>query len=98
MNELANQVAVVTGAGRGIGQAIALKLAAAGADIASVDLKAEFCDETGQKVQALGRKAATAKSSDVCRCRTVITLSDTLVCYFAGSCGGRGRRPSCAIW
>jgi 3-oxoacyl-[acyl-carrier protein] reductase len=57
MNELANQVAVVTGAGRGIGQAIALKLAVAGADIACVDLKVEFCAETVQKTQSLGRKA-----------------------------------------
>ena len=57
MTELANQVAVVTGAGRGIGQAIALKLASAGADIAAVDLKVEFCAETVQKIQALGRKS-----------------------------------------
>ncbi len=57
MNELAQQVAVVTGAGRGIGQAIALQLAAAGADIAGVDLQPEACAETVAKVQALGRRA-----------------------------------------
>ena len=57
MTELANQVAVVTGAGRGIGQAIACKLAAASADIACVDLQLEFCAETVQKVQGLGRRA-----------------------------------------
>jgi 3-oxoacyl-[acyl-carrier protein] reductase len=57
MNGLANQVAVVTGAGRGIGQAIALKLAGGGADVACVDLKQDFCAATVEKAQALGRKA-----------------------------------------
>jgi len=57
MNELANLVAVVTGAGRGIGQAIALKLAGAGANVACLDLQAEFCAETVQKIEGLGRKA-----------------------------------------
>ena len=57
MQLLENQIAVVTGAGRGIGRAIALKLAAHGADIAAVDLKAEFVQETVDEVRKLGRKA-----------------------------------------
>jgi len=48
---------VITGAGRGIGRAIALKLAAHGADIAAVDLKTEFMQETVAEVCKLGRKA-----------------------------------------
>ena len=54
---LEGDIALVTGASRGIGQAIALQLAAAGADIAGVDLQPESCAETVAKVQALGRRA-----------------------------------------
>ena len=57
MSELTNQIAVVTGAGRGIGQAIARKLAAHGADIAAVDLKTEFVQQTVEETQKLGRRA-----------------------------------------
>ena len=57
MNELANQIALVTGSGRGIGQAIAFKLAIGGADIVAVDLKVEFLHQTVQEVHKLGRKA-----------------------------------------
>jgi 3-oxoacyl-[acyl-carrier protein] reductase len=57
MKPLENQIAVVTGAGRGIGRTIALKFAAHGADIVAVDLKPEFLEETVAAVRQLGRKA-----------------------------------------
>ena len=55
MFDLSGKVAVVTGANTGIGQAIALALAEAGADIAAVGRSP--ADETVAKARALGRKA-----------------------------------------
>ena len=57
MSKLDNQIALVTGAARGIGQAIALRLARDGADLALCDVKAEWLQETADKVRALGRRA-----------------------------------------
>lgn len=54
---LQNQKVIVTGAGQGIGKAVALKLAAAGADIAAVDINPKTVAETAGAVQALGRRA-----------------------------------------
>lgn len=54
---LENKIALVTGAARGIGQAIALQLAADGADLALCDVKAEWLEDTAAKVKALGRRA-----------------------------------------
>jgi len=51
------KVAVVTGAARGIGQAIAQRLAQESADVVICDLQAEWLAETAGIVEGLGRKA-----------------------------------------
>ena len=57
MTLLANQVAVVTGAGRGIGRAIALRLAQAGADVACVSRTVENSEKVAAEIRALGRRS-----------------------------------------
>lgn len=54
---LDKKVALVTGAARGIGQAIAVRLAAEGADVALCDVQTDWLEETAGKVAALGRRA-----------------------------------------
>jgi len=54
--DLSGKTAIVTGAGRGLGQAIAVGLAAAGANLVLVTNRTS-AEETKAKVEALGRKA-----------------------------------------
>ena len=58
---LSGRVAIVTGAGQGIGRAIALKLASYGADIAAIDVDFENATETALEVQRMGRKTMALK-------------------------------------
>jgi len=55
--ELSGRSALVTGAGRGIGRAIALSLASAGADVAVTARSSKELDETAAAIRALGRRA-----------------------------------------
>ena len=57
MIDLAGKTALVTGASRGIGRAIAAGYARAGADVAVSARSAEALAETVHEVEALGRKA-----------------------------------------
>ena len=86
--ELQGQVAIVTGAGRGIGRATALELARLGADIVIAELDAGGADKTAALVKDLGRRAAVVptdvtKRADLAtmveRTRTAFGRIDVLV-------------------
>lgn len=82
MKLLEGKVALVTGAARGIGKAVALKFAAEGADIAFTDL---VIDENGQKtkseIEAFGVRvlAIASNAANFDECHNVV---DTIVKEF----------------
>jgi 3-oxoacyl-[acyl-carrier protein] reductase len=56
--DLTGGIALVTGAGRGIGREIAVALATAGADVAVCDFAGEeACEQVAEEIRALGRRA-----------------------------------------
>jgi NAD(P)-dependent dehydrogenase (short-subunit alcohol dehydrogenase family) len=54
---LAEKIALVTGAGRGMGRAIALQYAQAGAAIAAVDVDGQTAQETSATIEAAGGRS-----------------------------------------
>ncbi len=55
--DLTDKVAIVTGAGQGIGRAIALRLAGAGATVVIVELNRKAGEAVAREIDALGRKS-----------------------------------------
>ena len=81
--DLTGKRAIVTGAGQGIGKAIALKLARHGADVVVDDINPETAPQVVREIQALGRKAV-AVVADVSKRDHVEKMIQTAV----GELGG----------
>ena len=78
MSQLANQVAVVTGAGRGIGRAIALKFAGEGADVVCVSRTSENAEKVANEVRGAGREA-WAYAVDVSDAKAVAAAGEAIL-------------------
>ena len=90
--DLSGKTAIVTGGGRGIGRAIAVSLAEAGADVCITARTASQLDETASLVEKTGRKALTVSADatdakaveDVVK-KTISELGDLhILCNNAG--------------
>lgn len=55
--ELTGKIALVTGSSRGLGRAIALAFAAAGADVVVSSRRRDACEQVASEIEALGRRA-----------------------------------------
>lgn len=71
--DLTGKVALITGASRGLGRAMALGLADAGADIVIASRKLEACEAVAREVESRGRRAL-AVAADMGDIRSLDTL------------------------
>ncbi|MFN0096194.1 MAG: glucose 1-dehydrogenase [Dehalococcoidia bacterium] len=75
--DLSGKVAIVTGAGRGLGRTMALALAAAGADIVATARTATEIEALASEVRALGRRAVavTADATIEADCEAAVATA-----------------------
>lgn len=81
MIDLKNKIAIVTGAARGIGRAIALRLAEAGADVVVSDIVMEGANEVAKQIHDMGRRSL-AFAADVANMVQAEQLVDAAVKEF----------------
>lgn len=78
---LAEKMAVVTGAGGGIGRAVALRLAAEGADVVVADINVQTAEQTADQIRALDRRALACRV-DVANVAEIQAMVDSVVAEF----------------
>ncbi|MBI4023717.1 MAG: 3-oxoacyl-[acyl-carrier-protein] reductase [Verrucomicrobia bacterium] len=79
--DLTGKVAVITGAGRGIGRAVALAFARAGADVACVSRTETNAKQIAEEVGVLGRKSQ-AYAVDVAKAAEVDAAAEKILADF----------------
>lgn len=84
LQRFAGQTTVITGAGSGIGRAIALRLAAEGAQVSALDLALNDAEETAALIRAAGGQAEAVEcdvgeTDSVCRVFARLDRCDVLV-------------------
>lgn len=81
MSEFAGKVAVITGAGSGIGRALALELARRGARLALSDVDTVGLEETARRARDLGAEAK-ADHLDVTQREAVLDYAEAVAAHF----------------
>jgi NAD(P)-dependent dehydrogenase (short-subunit alcohol dehydrogenase family) len=102
MFDLAGRSAVVVGATSGIGRAIALALAKAGANVAATGRRVERVHDVAGEIEALGRKSLRAPV-DVASRESIAALRDAAIAQFGqvdilvNSAGATKRTPTLKV-
>jgi NAD(P)-dependent dehydrogenase (short-subunit alcohol dehydrogenase family) len=81
--ELEGKIALVTGAGRGMGKAIALTFAREGADVAVNDINLDNAEATASEVRALGRRSMAIRA-DVSKPNEVNQMVERVIREWGG--------------
>lgn len=84
LNSLAGRTAVVTGAGRGLGKAIAQRLAEAGANVVVADVLADLAEAAATEIDAAHAATAVGRFVDVADSGSVKALADFAAAEFGG--------------